>query len=122
MRLQLSVFVLAFFVTGCATTVSPIPESDSVRIISTEQVEGVGGEKCERLGDATARVGPSPKTEAQGTPSEVEARNRAYQMGATHVAVGTEERFECNAFGRRAEGSHGTGYSCYKLPATAYRC
>lgn len=116
----LSVALLsAGLAVGCAE-ISPIPGSEEVEIISKQQVGGDWGNQCQRLGNTTARVGPNPSSEGSNlSPAEVEARNKAYSRGATHVAVGSERGYPCRMSGNQC----GTcGYSCIELPATAYKC
>lgn len=113
------VLFTAGLTVGCAE-IRPKPGSDEVEIISKQQVGGDWGNQCKRLGNTTARVGPNPSSERSTlSPAEIEARNKAYTRGATHVAVGSEKGYACNLSGNQC----GTcGYSCTELPATAYKC
>jgi hypothetical protein len=106
-------------VNGCAE-IRPKPGSEKVEIISKQQVGGDWGNQCKRLGNTTVQVGPNPSSEGSSlSPAEIEARNKAYTRGATHVAVGSEDGYACNLSGNHC----GTcGYSCNELPATAYKC
>jgi len=110
--------VLVSMLTACAT-ITANPGSENVEIVSVEQIDGDWGEECSRITDVSAEVGPNPSTESTGTPSEVEARNKAHEVGATHVAVERRESFLCNLAGNRSPEAEQT---CYYLPATAYDC
>jgi hypothetical protein len=105
--------------SGCAT-IEPEPGSEKVEIVDRQQLDDNWGEKCERLGNTRVQVGPDPRTEETNlSPAEVEARNKAAERGATHVAVGAEEAYACRLGGKKC----GTcGYQCVEMPATAYKC
>lgn len=105
--------------SGCAT-IEPEPGSEKVELVDRQQLDDNWGEKCERLGNTRVQVGPDPRTEETNlSPAEVEARNKAAERGATHVAVGAEEAYACRLGGKKC----GTcGYQCVEMPATAYKC
>ncbi len=92
-----------------------------------------------RLRNINARVVGDALTVEKMTPAEVQVRNDAYELGATHVAVARENIYQCRG-GERLSGpvwedskfnynvnpcnSTQAMYTsaCTELPATAYKC
>jgi hypothetical protein len=122
MRHLTVIFVGIFVVVsaGCAG-VEVTPGSKDVEIVSQQRLGSGWGEDCERLGTVRATVGPlvSPSADEGLSKTEVEVRNKAYEMGATHAAVGSQVTYNCNSFGMRCGDCSG---QCFERTATAYKC
>jgi len=107
-------FCLVTYFVGCATTAEPSLESESIRVATRGQVGN-----CQFIGTVTSRFGGNfVSMETNVHNCTVELRNKAADLGATHLVMERVERTEQAPWGSTGERCN----NCVMRTGDAYRC